>query len=163
MHPAQAYQQPVPMHRRMPIEAAGKHRCKFPRRPNIRVRIQNVGNLVRVFLMNALQGQLRKPTHRYRIKHSLILARPRPGRQNDQEPRKNPAHHTPPEALSHGPPCPSCNNPSACRPPRKGCRSQGKSQRGRCTSNHSGIRLGDASPGSVKRGGRPIPKAYRTR
>ena len=42
----------------MPIVAAAKCGCQFPRRRDIGVAVQNVADLVREFLMHALQRQL---------------------------------------------------------------------------------------------------------
>src|SRR4051812_43110109 len=45
----------------MPIVTAAKCRCQFPRRRDISVAVQNVADLVRVFLMDALQRQFCEP------------------------------------------------------------------------------------------------------
>jgi len=42
----------------MPIVAPAKGRCQFPRWRDIGVAVQNVTDLIRIFLMHALQRQL---------------------------------------------------------------------------------------------------------
>ena len=59
--PDQPHQQPVPMHRRMPVVAAIKRRREFSRRSHVRITVQPVGNLVRIFLVHAGESEIRVP------------------------------------------------------------------------------------------------------
>ena len=48
--PDQPNEQPMPVHRRMPIVAAAKSRRQFPRRRHISIAVQDMADLVRIFL-----------------------------------------------------------------------------------------------------------------
>ena len=48
----------MPMHGRMPIIATTESRSEFARRCHVRVAVQNVTDLIRVFLVDAGQGEL---------------------------------------------------------------------------------------------------------
>ena len=61
-------EQPVPVHGRMPIVAAIECRSKFARRPDVGVAVHDMADLVRVFLLDAGEGEACESFRRRRIK-----------------------------------------------------------------------------------------------
>src|SRR5439155_18402898 len=64
----QPNQQPVAMDGRMPVVAAAKRRRQLPRWRNVGVAVQEVADLVRIFLVHARERQLREALRRFRVK-----------------------------------------------------------------------------------------------
>src|SRR5207249_11735242 len=60
-------EQPMSVNGRMPVITTAKRRSQFTRRRDICVAIQNVSNLVRIFLSYASQGQSCESLRRCRI------------------------------------------------------------------------------------------------
>ena len=66
----QADDQPVAMHGRMPVIATVKGRMEFARGKRVRIRLQHVGDLVRVFALHTVEGKLEKVL--ILIRHGLV-------------------------------------------------------------------------------------------
>src|SRR5208283_4131946 len=67
--PDQPHQQPMSMHRIMPVVAAVKGRRQFSGRGHVSIAIQAMTNFVRIFLVHARECKIRKPLSRVDVKH----------------------------------------------------------------------------------------------
>src|SRR5207253_6759646 len=63
----EARQQPVPVHRGVPVIAAVEGRRQLPRRRHVRIRREVVRDLVRILLVHAGQGEVREALRRFRV------------------------------------------------------------------------------------------------
>ncbi len=59
--PDQSCQQPMSVDRRMPVKAAVERGRQFSWRSHIRIAVQDVTDLVRIFFMDAREGEIGKP------------------------------------------------------------------------------------------------------
>src|SRR5438045_6375181 len=62
------------VHRRVPVVTTTKRRCQFSRRRHVRVAVEHVRNLVRIFLVDARERELGKTLRRFRIKGRLFCS-----------------------------------------------------------------------------------------
>ena len=77
--PAKPDQEPVPVYGRVPVVAAKKDGRQFMRRLGIRLGVHHVGDLVRVFLVEALEGQLGERLDRRQIEGLALFGAGRRG------------------------------------------------------------------------------------
>jgi hypothetical protein len=95
------------VHRRVPVEAAAEHGRQLAGRPHVAVRVQDVRDLVRVVLVQALERQGGEALDRGGVKRFAVLRSNGYGNQDGEQTHASNSHDSSPDserlASSHCP------------------------------------------------------------
>src|SRR3954465_9125460 len=88
----QASEQPMPVDRRVPIVAAVERRRELPRRGDVGVAIQDVTDLVRIFLSDTSEGETGEAFRSRRVEFRRVVCGPERWREEKQRDNKKSFH-----------------------------------------------------------------------